>query len=92
MNKILEKAKELRKEAEVKGEPKNLWEAYKGFPTYHKIGLPLGIIGTGIGVAGLVSNIKSNRANEEQQKLNEKSLAALQKIHKALVQNPPTKI
>jgi hypothetical protein len=94
MNKILEKANQIRnshleKDAGVSDlpPPKNFREAYSRFPTYHKIGLPLGIIGTGIGATGLVLSIKNNLQANDQQKVNEQSLTALKKIHAAIVAN-----
>lgn len=96
MNNVLQRANKLRlegldKEAnESAGKlppPKNFREAYSRFPTYHKIGLPLGIIGTGIGAAGLALSIKNNLQADSQQKINEQSLNALKKIHTAIINN-----
>lgn len=97
MNKILQRANELRSSGLQKESaadnlppPKNFIEAYKRFPAYHKIGLPLGIIGTGIGAAGLALSVKNNLQTNDQQKVNEQSLAALRKIHTAIVNNNST--
>lgn len=70
--------------------PENAKEvAVKGWPLYHKIGTALGVTGLGLTGVTYVQNQRSNKIDLERKQIEAKSLAALQRIHKALaIKNP----
>lgn len=78
MNKYLEKI------AETTGFIQGLREA----PPHSKIGLIAGLTGLGLSVANTYGNHKKNDLAETQVKMEEKSLAALNKIHNSLEKLP----
>lgn len=51
---------------------------------YHRIGTVLGLTGIGLAGTNYVQAQKSNKIDMERKQIEAKSLAALQRIHKAL--------
>lgn len=56
----------------------------KGVEPHKKLGLGLSVASLALGIANYRNNLKNIAVNDEKQKLEQKSLNALQKIHKAL--------
>lgn len=57
-------------------------------PIHNKIGLGLGVTSLGVSLASLNNNLANRQANEAHQTIEQKSLQALNKIHKALATEP----
>lgn len=56
----------------------------KSFPAHNKLGLGLGVTSLGLGLVNMHNNAENARVNRSKADLEAKSLAALNKIHKAL--------
>ena len=71
----------------IKGTAKKMGEELKAAPAHSKIGLGVSVTGLSMGI----SNYRTQRANMNNQnqhrQIEEKSLATLNKIHKALAQS-----
>ena len=91
-NNILDKARLLHKQASAASAAAN---AGKTWHSYHKVGTGLSLTGLGLGTytiadSNKASKINAQRAEEaattaaEAMKIQQKSLAALNRIHKAL--------
>lgn len=65
-----------------------LKKGIRHWPLYHKIGTGLGVVGLGVGAANLVDSRRHAEAEQHRIAVEQKSLAALQKIHKALTIKP----
>jgi hypothetical protein len=59
---------------------------------YHKIGTVLGVTGLGLAGTNFVQAQRSNQIDLERKQIEAKSLAALQRIHKALAIKPTENI
>lgn len=98
-NKILDRARALQKQASALPAGKVI-DAGKTWHSYHKVGTGLSLAGLGLGGytiadANRTAKIDSQRAAaaaataEEAMKIQQKSLAALNRIHKALAIKVP---
>jgi hypothetical protein len=65
---------------------KQIFSEIKTAPIHNKIGLSLGGTSLGLGIANYKNNQARMQADLKKQDIEAKSLSALQKIHKALVQ------
>ena len=78
----------MQKEASIGGEASKV--ARDGWPLYHKIGTTLGVTGLGMSGAALIDSRRNSKTDEQRKLIEQKSLAALQKIHEALSIKPTT--
>lgn len=62
---------------------------FKHWHPYHKLGTVMAPISLGLGVTNFVYSRRQNDMDQHRVDVEQKSLAALQKIHKALVSKPP---
>lgn len=67
---------------------KNALNTFKEFPAQNKVGLGLGVTSLGVSLANFKRNNAAVELNEQRTELDQQSLSALQKIHKALVAKP----
>lgn len=54
------------------------------FPAHNKVGLGLGVTSLGLGLVNMKNHNATAKANQDRVQLEQKSLAALNKIHRAL--------
>jgi hypothetical protein len=61
---------------------------FKNWHSYHKFGAGLGLVSLGVGSVGLLTGLNSAQAEKRRLATEQKSLTALQNIHKALALRP----
>lgn len=66
---------------------KSIWSRT---PIHSKIGLGLGATSLGVSLVGLHNNMANRKAQESSSHIEEKSLQALNKIHRAVLANKKT--
>lgn len=72
----------------IHGKAKSGLKTLAEFPAHNKVGLGLGVTSLGVSVAGYRANRTRLDNTKEQLDAEKKSLQALEKIHRALLQKP----